>query len=180
MMKENAKFRWSLFVAVLAVGLVSRCLPHTPNLSPISALFFLAPVVAPVGWLGFVLTTIGLMVTDFAIGFYPGIEFVYFGYALIGLLGFLQKTNLKSPLTWILNLAAGPTIFFLISNLGVWWSTGMYTRTLEGLVECFVLAIPFFHKSLLAHVLFSGLFCAAYLVLARISWGCRKQSAWDL
>src|SRR5579871_3852130 len=37
----------------------------------------------------------------------------------------------------------GPASFFLMSNFGVWAVSGMYPRTLNGLVACYIAAIPF-------------------------------------
>ncbi len=52
------------------------------------------------------------------------------------------------------------TVFFVVSNLGVWLG-GFYPLTLSGLVECFVLALPFYGAILVgdgfyAAILFGG------------------------
>ena len=52
------------------------------------------------------------------------------------------------------------TVFFVVSNFGVWLG-GFYPLTLNGLVECYVLAVPFYGALLVgdgfyAAVLFGG------------------------
>ena len=56
---------------------------------------------------------------------------------------------------------AGSLIFFIISNFGVWilGSPGVdnlpYDKNLNGLIECYILAIPFFGNTFLSTVIFS-------------------------
>jgi hypothetical protein len=49
-------------------------------------------------------------------------------------------------------LAAGGAslAFFVISNLGVFLVGGLYPMSWSGLVECFVMALPFWRSSLMA------------------------------
>ena len=55
----------------------------------------------------------------------------------------------------------GSLIFFIISNFGVWalGSPGVYDivyeKNLNGLVECYILAIPFFGNTFLSTVIFA-------------------------
>jgi hypothetical protein len=59
-------------------------------------------------------------------------------------------------------------VFFVFSNLGVWLFAGLYPLTWAGLVECYVLAIPFFTNTLTSTVLGSAvLFGAHSLVILR-------------
>ena len=55
----------------------------------------------------------------------------------------------------------GSLIFFIVSNFGVWalGSPGVYDiayeKNLNGLVECYILAIPFFGNTFLTTVIFA-------------------------
>ena len=53
---------------------------------------------------------------------------------------------------------SAPTIFFLITNFGVWTGSSMYSQDINGLIQCYFLALPFYASSLLATVLFASLF----------------------
>ena len=44
---------------------------------------------------------------------------------------------------------------FLVSNFGVWTSSYLYTKNLEGLVTCYTIAIPFLQSSLIGTIIFS-------------------------
>ena len=45
-------------------------------------------------------------------------------------------------------------IFFIITNFGV-WSLGSYGYTIEGLLACYTLALPFFGHSLISTLVFA-------------------------
>ena len=57
---------------------------------------------------------------------------------------------------------ASSVLFFLLTNLGVWALGTGYPKSPEGLIACYVAALPFFQNTLLgdafyATVLFGGL-----------------------
>ena len=92
-------------------------------------------------------------------GFYDGQVINYALFGLITSIGFSMKQNIKSILSKSL-LAA--TSYFIISNFLVWMTSGMYKITLEGLISCYYMAIPFFTGSLYATVIFNLLLFTGY------------------
>ncbi len=64
----------------------------------------------------------------------------------------------------IISAFAGPTFYFVASNLVVWMQAGeaVYSKDLQGLLECFTLAIPFYRNSLLATVVFLPMLLLSY------------------
>lgn len=137
------KFHQLSFKSILTAGAVF-----------VSRLGYLPANVNPVGGFGFFghsglfwLTIVGF---DTLIGgFYPGFWVTYVGFAMYPLLGKLTRGKLCRQLV-LLPLAS--LLFFLISNLGVWWY--WYPRTLEGLFSCYVLAIPFYKRTLVGDLVF--------------------------
>jgi hypothetical protein len=68
---------------------------------------------------------------------------------LITLLGMtVKKINVGTILL-------SSVIFFIVSNFGVWLL--YYPQTLEGLIQCYALAIPFFFNTVLGDLIFSAL-----------------------
>ncbi len=51
----------------------------------------------------------------------------------------------------------GPTSFFIVSNYAVWAAGGMYPQTSDGLVACFVAALPFYRNDLISTGIVAGL-----------------------
>jgi hypothetical protein len=62
---------------------------------------------------------------------------------------------------------AGPTAFYVITNLGVWLGSRTYAQTWDGLIACYVAALPFYRNSLLASFLFGAVLFGAYEFYAR-------------
>ena len=103
---------------------------------------------------------ISMLLADAFIGFYSNMFFVYFSLLLILFIfhRISEKMNFKN--LFICGFIAS-LIFFIISNFGVWalGSPGVldlpYEKNLNGLVECYVLAIPFFGNTFLSTLIFS-------------------------
>jgi len=80
--------------------------------------------------------------------------FVYGAYVIIGLISpiVMNKLSAKSVLTASL---ISPSIFYIITNFGVWAIGSTYTMDLQGLISCYVAGIPFFDESLLSTIIFA-------------------------
>lgn len=56
--------------------------------------------------------------------------------------------------------------FWLLTNLGVWLSAGYYPMTMQGLILCYDMALPFLPAQLLSGVAFAALWASAgYIAL---------------
>ena len=88
--------------------------------------------------------------------FYPWQFAVYLCVGLCVALGFLLKHK-RSVLKIAGTGFAGSTVFFLITNLAVWGLGDTYPRTPEGLVACYVAAIPYYRNSLLGTAFFASI-----------------------
>ena len=65
---------------------------------------------------------------------------------------------------------AASILFFVVTNFGVWALDSLYPRTLEGLVICYVAAIPFFANTLAGTLFYTAvLFGGFALADLRIS-----------
>lgn len=96
-------------------------------------------------------------------GFYGVSQlFVYVAMALVTLFGTsMGKPNAAKVGGYAL---AASGIFFLISNLGVYF-TGMWGNGISGLAKTFVMAVPFYQGTLIGDVLFSALFFGVYALV---------------
>ena len=52
----------------------------------------------------------------------------------------------------------GALTFFIISNFGVWISGSYYDISTQGLLNCYIMAIPFFTNTLLSTLFFAVIF----------------------
>ena len=136
-------------LGIFLVLATSRLIPHPPNFTSLIALSFYVPVLLGLRFIPALL--IAFILTDFIIGYHSGTHWTWGSVLVIGLLSQYFAKNISFRLVGALT---GALTFFLITNFGV-WTSGMYGYTINGLVNCFVLAIPFFTYSLISTALFS-------------------------
>lgn len=134
-----------------------------------SRLGFLPANFNPLGSFGFFsnpwLFFLSIIIFDqFVGGRYPGFHITYLAFASYPFFGWLsgKMATRWSGITWLL-IPFASFSFFLISNLGVWWY--WYPKTLEGLLLCFTLALPFYQRTLLGDLFFGW----GYLIVKMFS-----------
>lgn len=88
-------------------------------------------------------------------------------------LGHLLLRSRTSLPRFVSAVLLGPTSFFLMSNFAVWLTSGMYPRTGEGLIACYVAALPFhgLEKDLLSTALVAGVAFGVPVLVRRIQQG---------
>jgi len=144
------------FLFLFAFLIISRIIPHPPNFTPILATAILAPqIFSKKLYLSIFLIILAMLISDLFIGFHKYIIFTYIPLILI----IIMSNSFSKVKTSILVMAvSSPLIFFLISNFGVWALSNFYTKDLNGFLECYFLALPFYGNSLTSTVLFSLVF----------------------
>ena len=144
-MRKNLFICLGIFTSLAA----SRFIPHPPNFTSLIALSFYIPTLLGLRFIPVLL--ISFAITDLVIGYHTGTHWTWGSVLIIGLMSQYFTKNLNWRLSGSL---LGATIFFLITNFGV-WTTGMYGYTSVGLISSYVLAVPFFTYSLLSTIIFS-------------------------
>lgn len=136
-------------ILLVIFAVATRVYPHPVNFTPVTAigLFAGACISDRRFWL---LPVIALLISDLIIGFYNPLVmlFVYLGFAISAFAGriFLYRTRTLFRLGCTTIFSA--TVFFVISNMGVWLCGLYYPVNVTGLIECFVLALPFLGNTL--------------------------------
>ena len=146
------KITFGVLVALSA----SRFIPHPPNFTSLLALSFYIPAVFGIRYIPVVV--VALLFTDFFIGFHSTIIFTTGSVILIGLISNYFNRSISFR---IFGALIGAVIFFIISNFGVWLS-GFYGYSLAGMLNCYLLAIPFFGYSALSTLIFSVIIETVY------------------
>jgi hypothetical protein len=140
------KVSTGIFLALAA----SRFIPHPPNFTSLLALSFYVPAILGIRYLPALV--LSFFITDLVIGFHGTTLFTWGSVILIGL---LSKFFISSTITRISGALIGASLFFVITNFGV-WSLGFYGYTIEGLITCYTLAIPFFGNTIVGTIIFSS------------------------
>ena len=150
---------WSGFSPVIAIALFSGFIIKQKNIS------FLLPLLA-------------LFISDVIIqllysqelfpyaGFYSGQWVNYLILLVSTLIGWILKGRNYSSLS--AGVIAGPTFFFLLSNLLVWRGSQVtYPKNFSGLISCYEAGLPFYRNSLVATLLFLPVILLTYNYLTK-------------
>lgn len=153
-----------LIVALLFVliGVSLRLLPHPPNFAPILAIALFGGVYLS-RKIAFVLPIFAIAISDIFIGYYEIALMisVYGTFLLSVVLGFWLRKHKK----WYTvggSAILSAILFFLITNFAVWAFSSWYAKTFSGIIQCYLLALPFFRNTLLGNLFYVTVFFGAY------------------
>lgn len=156
-------------VTFILIGLVARILPHPANFAPIGAMALFGGVYMSKKQ-ALILPIAAMILSDFIIGFdsLPMRLTIYASFLIMVLIGFWLKKHNKFGNIVIASLA-GSLLFFLATNFAVWAFGALYPKTIGGLTECYLLAIPFFRNTILGDFFYSGVFFGGYNFIGNLA-----------
>ena len=144
-----------LFISfILALG---RIIPHPPNSTPILATAIYAPYLIKDKWVAMSLPLLAMFIADLWIGFHPYMLWVYGAIGLSTLISNLSMRFDKEYMQLGIMAILSSILFFIITNFAVWTMWDYYPKTIEGLIMCYTMAIPFFHNTLLSTIVYTSL-----------------------
>jgi len=141
-----------------------RLLPHLPNVSPVAAMALFGGAYFADKRLALIIPFVALLLTDFILGLHNTMIFVYVGFALTVATGLWLQSRVSVVNVFSAALFSS-LMFFVLTNFGAWLLTGLYAPTLEGLMQAYVAAIPFFQNSLLGNLVFTAVIFGGYELL---------------
>lgn len=165
-------------------AILFRILPHPWNLTPVAAMFLFSGAVFKSKLNSLLIPLAALLVSDYAVDLllYHGsvhwLSPVTWGaFLLIGLLGWTLRGDWSRRLGWLKVACAslaGSTLFFVITNFGVWAFDVLYPRNAAGLSACYVAGIPFYMNDLVGDLAWNAIMFGSYYLLTR---GARSRAA---
>ncbi len=160
--KTNLNLVIAFFLIILAVSL--RLLPHPANFAPVAAVAIFGGAILPRRLAVWVPLAV-MMISDAIIGFHILIPLTWGCYALTALASsyWLRERNILRGAFLTVSSSVG---FFVITNFGVWATSGMYAHSWTGLSRCYGLALPFFRNTFLSDLIYTGALFGLY-ALAR-------------
>jgi Family of unknown function (DUF6580) len=163
----------ALTLTVLAA--LVRLLPHPSNFTPVgsAALFGGARLC---GWQAYVVPILAMLVTDpirsrLEGGYAPyswTTLVIYAAFLINVVLGrvFLRNSSRVGRIVAV--ALAGSIQFYLITNFYVWWrGFSPYSHNFAGLLTCYIAALPFFGRTVLGDLFYSGILFSADALLRR-------------
>lgn len=160
------KPRFLALISIILLAAASRLIPHPPNVTPLTAVALFGGAYFSDRRLAFLVPLTALFLSDLILGFYHHMEVVYLSFALIVAIGlWLQKHRTVFPIACA--ALASSVLFFVLTNFGVWAFDALYPKTLEGLMACYVAAIPFFRNTLLGDLSYTVVLFGGFALLER-------------
>jgi hypothetical protein len=151
-----------LVAFLIAFDVAARLLPHVPGFWPFAASALFAGRMVRTPGLALVVPIAAVALSNTLL---PGddwriIAVVYVAIALPALIGMATK-NARAIFAVPAASVAGSLIFFVLTNFAVWAFGTLYSFDWQGLVQCYVAALPFLDKTVIgdlfwAAVLFGG------------------------
>jgi len=153
-----------LAIILVLLGITLRLVPHVPNFTPVVAIALFAGTYvnkkfAP--WLALAL----MIISDVMIGMHNVMAFTWGSVVLISFLGIWLKSR-KNMATVVGTSIVSSLLFFVVTNFGV-WLMGWYPHDAQGLLNCYVMALPFLRFSLLGDLFYVTVMFGAYEFIAQ-------------
>ncbi len=159
--------RFLVITGMILLAALTRLLPHIPNVTAMSAVALFGAANYNKKIIAFLVPLTALVISDVFIGFYRGMEWVYGTFVLIILIGFTLRNKVTVPRVILLSVISSLCVY-IISDFGVWLGT-LYPHTWQGLIACYVAALPFLRNGLLGDLFYSGVLFGIFY-LARLKF----------
>ena len=149
-------YKLILAVMLIAFAVLGRILLiDLPNVETLTIVALLAGSLLG-GMYTIIIPLSAVALSDMFIGNDPIMIFTWSAWAFVGLLGLFLRKDKKDykygfKMTGLGIIAS--LIFFGWTNFGVWAMWNMYPHTLSGLIQCFVMALPFLKMSLIGNLI---------------------------
>ena len=141
-----------IFGAAIFIAVLSRLTNHHWNFTAVGAAAFAFALLFSNDKKMFFIPLLSLFVSDLFLGLHDTMLFVYGGY-MLALVPFILIAANSSKLQKVLTVLSGSLIFFVVSNFGVWAVGQLYPQTVAGLIETYVMGLPFYRNQFLSDIM---------------------------
>ena len=160
-----------MLIGLIIFGFSSRLLiADLPNFKPIAAIALFSGFFFRKAWMAVLATSLALLISDLQIGSYHWpIAISVYGSLLVGcLVGryFIGQNGRRLSKSAAVKTGAAALmmscLFFVVTNFAVWACGVWYPQSTEGLISCFLNAVPFFKYTLAGDVFFTAAIFGCY------------------
>jgi hypothetical protein len=154
MTTEKTKNIFILFWIIIAI--LSRILPHVANVTFVTSLTLLAGMRFS-WWKSAAMVVSVLLISDIGL-FYlqqsPWVgHWMWFTYSGFLAIAFLSRYVPKKVLAIYICLPLFSLGYWIWTNFGTWWVSGLYPHTGNGFINCYLLALPFLRQAVIGDLL---------------------------
>ena len=141
-------------VCLIFILAFSRLIPHPPNFTPVIAVAIMSSFFFRNIYLSILVLAISMLLSDIFVGFHKSMIFVYPSLLIINMVFFMVNEKINYKNLFVCSFI-GSFMFYIISNFGFWAVEGLYEKNLNGLIQSYFMAIPFFKNTFLSTLIFS-------------------------
>ncbi|WP_078125202.1 DUF6580 family putative transport protein [Leptospira alexanderi] len=157
-----------IVLSLILIAVASRYFPHPANFTPILAVSLFAGAHFVSKKLSLLLPVCALFMSDLLIGLHDQMLPVYGMVLLLVVAGWQLRTSSSAVRIAFWSLG-GSAVFFIVTNFYVWLA-GYYSYDLNGLVQCYIMAIPFFQNSLLGDMFYTTVLFGGFALIEKVGW----------
>ena len=165
-MNEKIYPRYFVFGGLLIFAAFSRLIPLPPNFTALGAMALFGGAYISARYLAILLPLVVLWFSDIILNnlvyadYYNGFVifssrhvWIYISFILIAIMGRTMMKHVTMKSVGLSGIVAS-VLFFILSNFGVWVQGIMYPISLDGLIACYIAALPFFGWTLLGNTFY--------------------------
>lgn len=174
-MDQNRRAFQPLALALTIAAAALRLVPHPPNFAPVGSIALFGGARLR-GWQAYCVPLLAMVITDPILSRMAGYSayswatlVIYSCFLINVLLGRVFLRGSYNGLRVASFAAIGSVQFYLITNMFVCFGGSMYAHNWTGLVDCYGAALPFFGRTLVADLFYSGVLFSAHTLLSRHS-----------
>jgi hypothetical protein len=162
----------AIIISLIVIGIGSRLVPHYPNFTAIGGISLFAAAFAGRRSIAIVIPFMVMLLSDMILNnfvyahaypedystfifLYRGALWSYAAFGLIVIFGYTLFRNGVNLPKVILRALGSSGMFFLLSNFGVWASTGAYPVNFAGLLACYTAGLPFLINQVFGDLFYS-------------------------
>lgn len=182
MRQTNISLNFAAVTLLIVLAIASRLIPHPANFAPMMSIgIFGGAVFMQKRW-AYIIPIAAIWISDLLMNnilyaaYYDHFVWFYSGwywqYAMYLFIPFLSVLLFKNDITFgkVTGMSvAGAVLFFIVSNFGTWAGGMLYPMTVDGLISCYIMALPYFKGSLMGNLFYSGVLFGLYYLIEQRS-----------
>jgi hypothetical protein len=163
---QDRVVRAGVFAALVALAVAVRLLSETPNFSAVTATALFAGFYFRHSAIALCVPLLAMSISDVFLGGYEkGMMLAVYLSLMVPIAWRGVLRHSLSPVTVGAGAICATLSHFVLSNGAVWYA--WYERSWEGLVSCYVTALPFLANAMTSDLVFSATFFGLYALATR-------------
>ena len=155
--------------ALIGLNVAARLLPHAPDFTPVAATALFAASTLRIRALSLAVPLAGIILADAWLGFYDlRIMAAVYGTLVLPACAAWLSGRLRHRAMIVPVLLSSSLTFFVVTNFAVWAFSPMYTASIDGLLKCYIAALPFLQNMLCGDLFWGIVLFGGYWLMQNV------------